>query len=57
MLYNLGIKLLYFVLFFFLDCHQLWILTFLKFWMLIFLSIMYLFYINYVLMIKIYINY
>jgi hypothetical protein len=42
-LHNLGVQLLYFI--FFLDCHQLWILIFLKFWMSIFLSISCLFYI------------
>jgi hypothetical protein len=57
MLHNLGVQLLYFILIFFLDCHQLWILTFLKFWMTIFLSILHLFYINYIFMIEIYINY
>jgi hypothetical protein len=49
MLHNLGVQLLYFVSFLFLDCHQLWILTF--------LSILYLFHINYVFMIELYINY
>jgi hypothetical protein len=34
---NLGVQLFYFI--FFLDCHQLWISTFLKRWMLSFLSI------------------